>query len=135
MAEVGHSVRLIMKQSESPVKPQANSILNVLGELRKGEIVSEASSELHRVIEQTMKLGKPGEVTIKLKIEKRDDESIEIVGAVDGKAAKPSPKVTTFFVGEDGALSRNDPKQQEMFQTVDGGRKEIVEPTAVAVNE
>lgn len=110
-------------KAKSEVAP-SNSFLRTIGEVRKGELVSEASKELAMLVKAVRDTGKSGEMTIKLKI-RPSGEAMEIIGTVPApKIPKREPKATTFFDGEDGELTRNNPAQAEMFNTIEGGASE-----------
>lgn len=127
-----------MKQIEPGAAIASNSFVRMLGELRKGAVVSDASAELAHVVEEVKKTGIAGELTIKLKINPNDDgETVAIVDKIDSKVPKAAKRATNFWIGEDGTLLRENPKQTEMFGTVDGGKLASPEPATVAaaVNE
>lgn len=100
----------------------SNSFVRTLGELRKGCAVTDASNELARVVQEVERVGKPGKLVVTLIIRPNaDGETVGIEDSIDAKIPKATKKETNFFIGEDGQLLRNDPKQKELFGTVEGG--------------
>lgn len=117
----------------------SNLFLRTIGELRKGSTASEASDELAKVVREVQRTGKPGEVSLRLKIRPSGDgESVRIEDDVTGKCPRLDRKATSFFTGEDGSLHRDNPNQPEMFQLIEGQAQaaaEASEEPAVAVNQ
>lgn len=115
-----------------------NSFLRTLAELRKGGAVTDASNDLAAVVKAVRKTGRPGELTIKLKVRAHaDGETITIEDSIAPKAPRKATKATSFFDGEDGVLSRENPDQPEMFTSIEGGKGEEIATTstpAAAVN-
>jgi hypothetical protein len=115
-----------------------NSFLRTLAELGRGSAVTEASNDLATLVKAIRKTGKPGELTIKLKVRPHaDGESLTFDYAITPKVPRKSGKSTSFYDTEDGGLQRDNPNQPEMFATIEGGKGEEVTPeaTAQAVNE
>lgn len=120
-----------MNQTTKPDAMASNSFMRMLGELRGGSAVTDASAELAHVVEEVKKTGMAGELTIKLKVNPNDDgETLGIVYKIESKVPKKSKPATNFWVGNEGQLLREDPRQQEMFATVDGGA--LAEPEYAA---
>lgn len=115
-----------------PIEEQivSNSLLRTLIELRKGSVVTKASEDLARLVQEVQRLGKPGELKIVLKVRPNDDGvTLAIEAGVDAKMPKPNQKATTFFPNEAGQLFREDPTQKELpFGVVQGGVED--EPAA-----
>lgn len=113
-----------------------NSFLRTLAELRKGGAVTDASNDLAEVIKGVRKTGRPGELTIKLKVRAHaDGETITIEDVVTPKVPRKATKATSFFDAEDGTLTRDNPNQPEMFTTIQGGKaEEVAAPAQVAAN-
>lgn len=112
-------------KTEIPLEQQMakNSLLRTLAELRKGSVVTKASEDLARLVQEVQKLGKPGELKIVLKVRPNaDGVTLAIEAGVDAKLPKPDQKATTFFPNEEGQLFRDDPSQKDLpFGVVNGG--------------
>lgn len=107
-----------------------NSFAKTLIELRKGSVLTEASTELAALVKEVQRLGKPGEMKLTLKVRPNaDGETLEIEASVDAKQPKPDRKATTFYPDETGGLHREDPSQKELpFGVVSGGIQEETAP-------
>lgn len=103
-----------------------NSFAKSLAEVRRGGLLTECSEALSEVTKAVMETGKAGSMTITLKVRRNaDGESVEVIAPyVNKKVPRKDPQSTNFYVGEDGELLRDHPKQQEMFN--------VVEPEAAA---
>ena len=117
----------------------SNTFMRTYGELRKGTAMTEASAELARVVQEVQNTGMPGELKITLKVEPNGEQEVAIIDRVEAKIPKKANRKTHFFIGSEGQLQRDDPRQTEMFGTLDGGKTVAqhapVEAEAVAVNE
>lgn len=93
-------------------------ITDVLREIRKGRAVDLASRQLAEVVRAVEETGKPGEVTITLKV-KPDEETgvLKLSPSVKCKVPQPDIGEAVFFAATDGSgdLLRTDPRQKEMF--------------------
>lgn len=100
----------------------ANSFCRTIGELRRGQTVTEASSDLAELVKKVQETGRPGELILKLKIRpSADGESVGIEDEVSTKMPRKAKKATTFYYADDdGSLSRENPNQREMFAVVEG---------------
>lgn len=89
---------------------------DTLREYRRGALVDEATAALAEVVKGVMQTGKPGSVTLTLKVshQKGDRTVMELAGEVNGKPPKEALPVAIFYADDDGALFRADPKQREM---------------------
>ena len=110
----------------------SNTFLRTLAELRRGQEASALSDALTDLVKQVRETGKSGSLTMKLSVRPcADGETLGIKVEHTCKLPKPETKETTFFAGEDNILTRDNPRQKELFTTIEGGKSE---PTAVAVN-
>lgn len=82
----------------------------------RGSVNDEATAELADVVEAVTQLGKPGKVTIEVTVEPSGATGQAVVVAAKVKTKKPeaAPEAGLFFVGEHGALHRNDPYHPQM---------------------
>lgn len=119
-------------KTKDETTPPANFFLRTISELRRGLAVNEASEELAAVVKEVKRTGKPGEVTLKLKLTPSGDgESLYIDDDLSAKAPKMPRRSTTFFMTEEGGLQRDNPKQTEMFGVVDQATVEETNDHAV----
>jgi hypothetical protein len=99
-------------------------ITDILRQIRKGVGVTEASEQMQEVIKACMATGKPGELTIKLKVtpdkaatgrQMVSSAQFEVEMGVTSKMPKlPIPKAI-FFGTVEGELLRDDPEQSPLF--------------------
>lgn len=100
---------------------------------RKGDFASEISDKLAEVSKAAIETGKPGTVTIKIKVKPMQGlEAVAIEDKVTATIPEGDPTRAVFYINDDGDLERNDPKQRELpLQTIEGGKKD--EPIAKAI--
>lgn len=97
-------------------EPQDFAVL--LTGLDKGRPIKDLSAAMQDVVQAVTETGKPGKVqlTITVKQQKGVDGSAVLVAAdVRKTAPKFDPKTTLYFADEDGALSRTNPDQPNLF--------------------
>jgi ribosomal protein S28E/S33 len=100
-------------------------ITDILREIRKGRAVDLASQRMAEIVQAVDETGKPGEltITIKVKPEKGGGSQKVIQVAVKAKIPEVDLPEGVFFSDGDGDLHRTDPAQNEMF-TEAAGRSE-----------
>jgi hypothetical protein len=107
--------------TDTPEEVQIRPFAAVLAELAKGQIHTDASEQLHRLVDAVQEHGKEGTLTVKLTVGPiaKDDTSVLVVKAtVDSKPPKTAPS-SAYFVDGTGNLSRRDPRQGELpFEVV-----------------
>lgn len=98
--------------------------VNTLMEMRNGKVAADISIEFAEVYGAVLDTGGKGQITITIDITPtRADMSAGRIKEVSFehsvKLKKPKHPIgpSTFFVTEDGNLSRTDPEQMEMFST------------------
>lgn len=96
-------------------------VMGVLVQIARGQAIEEVNREFNHVYEQVRENGGTGEVTIKIKVEatgwnQRSGQLAEvaITHSVGTKSPRRKLGKSTFFVTNDGDLSRNDPAQMEL---------------------
>jgi hypothetical protein len=82
-------------------------------ELGRGRVEKQADDALRSLVEQIRLTGKPGSLTLSLKIKPngKNAESVTVEPTVTAKAPTAEPEATFMFVAEDCTLSRRDPRQ------------------------
>ena len=93
---------------------------DILSQIRRGLVVTELTTALAEVCEAVIDTGKPGELTLKIKIKPPKGQGIQVTlsPTVSAKTPKVDMPDGIFFVGAGGDLLRNDPDQKEMFAPV-----------------
>lgn len=92
-------------------------ITDVLREVRQGRAVVQGSRLLAEVVQAVDETGKPGEVTITIKVKPEKGGGSQKTLSVVVKAKKPEADIpeAVFFSDPEGDLHRDDPTQHEMF--------------------
>lgn len=86
----------------------------LLASQRKGALIAEAQDKLSSVVKACIATGKPGSITIKLKIRQGDEDSVVIEDEIKQNAPEKSKHGCSFFCDENGLLYRDNPKQPEL---------------------
>jgi hypothetical protein len=101
--------------------------LAILQRLAGGYLIEELAAALTVTAEEVVATGKPGTVTLSLKVSTRNQGDPLIV--VEEQIARAAPKKdakAAFFYALDGDLHRDDPRQARLdFRTVDRETGEI----------
>ena len=100
------------------------SFIAALQGIRDGALVVMLSEELQDVITSVVENGKPGSLTLKLKIEPNGDNAVTIVSDVSAKQAKAGIGKAIFYADPGGNLHRRDPRQGDMLDTLARTREE-----------
>lgn len=89
------------------------TISDILAELDEGQTAERATALLAEVVQAVMETGKKGRLTISLAVSKQNKMAML---KADIKATKPEPatEASMFFVDDEGALRRDDPRQQKL---------------------
>lgn len=99
---------------------------DTLGDLGRGSVYEELGLGLSDLASAVREHGKVGELTLKLKPVGEGQVTVETALAV--KAPQPPRPSTIMFVGKDGSLMRQDPRQQTMdLKVVDQPEEEARE--------
>lgn len=82
----------------------------------KGRAHDELSAKLNEAVEAVKRLGKGGEVALKVSISpiKGNDEVVRVETNVTSKLPK-EPVTSMWYADDDGSLHRNDPKQHPLW--------------------
>lgn len=96
--------------------------LQLLVEMRSGQVAQDVNAKFNEVLAAVLETGGKGELTVKIKFAPSKlgmgGAVLEIETEHECKAKKPELAVgkAVFFVGRDGALTRDDPAQSAMFE-------------------
>lgn len=98
-----------------------NDLLSLLLDMRNGQVASDVNAKFNEVLQAVLETQGKGELTLKLFIK---PSKLAMGGAVvevetehECKMKKPELAVgrATFFVTQEGRLTRDDPSQEAMF--------------------
>jgi hypothetical protein len=81
--------------------------------IRKGALVNELTEKLAEVVAGVMQFEKPGELVLKLKVIRENDEMVFLKDEVAVKVPEADRTPTWMFATEDGGLARK-PTDEEL---------------------
>lgn len=82
-----------------------------LEQYKKGEVDGELTHELRTLIEAVQDTGKPGAITLTLKVSRKGDRQVTIIEDVKVSTPRHSRSESIYFVDQHLNLQRNDPRQ------------------------
>jgi hypothetical protein len=87
---------------------------DTFGELAHGQFLSEVTEAVYNIVAAVMETRKPGELKIKLKFTPTGKGTVNVDADFDAKEPEHDRETTTFFVGKDFSLQRQDPNQPRL---------------------
>lgn len=92
-------------------------ITDMLRDVRKGQLVNQATEEMNALVRAVLDTGMKGELTITLKVKPNKNTTDQVVISSEVKTKTPRLGVADaiFFTDAEGDLHRSDPNQKEMF--------------------
>lgn len=99
-------------------KPEADvvrgDVLEVLRQVRSGDLVFEMTQELEKVVAGVRETGNGGSLTLKISIApiKAGSTALNVQGDVTAKIPKQQHDASIFFATEKNTLQRTDPRQR-----------------------
>lgn len=87
---------------------------DVLGELAGGTTHERMTELLAEVVTAVQEIGKPGELSLSLKIKPNGTGGVAVEDVVKAKNPEAPRGQTLFFTDADGGLHRRDPRQQDL---------------------
>lgn len=112
-----------MKQT-IPTEPTEvdQSFVLLLQQHRLGGALNELGQALRTITDAALLTGNPGGITLKIAIDPTKSGAVEILDDIKVTLPKAEKVSSLFFVGEGGALLRNNPNQLEMpLRSIEGG--------------
>lgn len=82
-----------------------------LEQYKKGEIDGELTHELRTLIEAVQETGKPGTITLTLKVSRKGERQVNVIEDVKVKTPTHDRSETIYFVDQHLNLQRNNPDQ------------------------
>ena len=111
-------------------------LVQFLLDMRSGQVATDCNQKFNEVLEAVLATGLKGELTIKLFLKPSKmgmgGAVIEVETEHEAKMKKPELAIgrSFFFVTKDGALTRDDPDQQAMFEQQQAEEREDAGRTA-----
>jgi len=106
-----------MNESTPPPAPNGNAFDVLLHDLKRGKVLRELNEALPSCVQAVRKFGKPGVLTLTLKIapaKGSDATQVTVTAATQVKAPTAIPHSGIYFTTEEGGVQKNDPDQSEM---------------------
>lgn len=121
-----------MESNDAPAQPQRapKTFLQTLQDHHYGHTADEATNLLAECIAESARTGKATELTMKVKIkpESKAAGRYAVLVETTNKLPKREIEAAIMFVGPDGNLTNNDPRQQSL-----PGMRVVDKPVAPAV--
>lgn len=113
-----------------------NSIVTFLQHQRAGAAMDDLSIALRQVMSAVKATHKKGKVTLEITVEPTAGAHLQFYDVVTVKAPQPARECGVFYLGENGELSRQDPRQREFrFGVTTGGASAPVAEVKPAVGQ
>jgi hypothetical protein len=87
---------------------------DVLGEIENGALLHELTEAVYNVIAAVMDTRKPGRIKLALEFSPTGKGTVNVDAKFDAVEPEHDRPTTTFFVGNDFSLQRNDPRQPRL---------------------
>lgn len=93
---------------------ECNPVIFALRNLDAGSVMNEAGDKLSQLRADVLRRQGKGQMTIKIDVAPYRGEALEMEMTIAVRAPREERQRSIFFVGSDGNLSRNDPRQREL---------------------
>lgn len=100
------------------------NFVETLALIRDGQLVIQCTDDLQDLITAVVEHGKPGTLTLKLKVEPNGDNAVTIISEVKTSVPKPAVGKAIFYADQGGNLSRRDPRQRDIEDITGSKSKE-----------
>ncbi|ORE94118.1 hypothetical protein ATO13_08591 [Stappia sp. 22II-S9-Z10] len=94
----------------------ARPFADVLREMHRGEFYDEVTDELGQLVEAVQETGKPGVLTLKIRVSPNSAGTVKVAGDVKASLPQQPRGESLFFVSGTGGLVRHDPRQSDIFE-------------------
>lgn len=92
------------------------TVIDLLKQIDRGHMVLDMEEACREVVSASKEHEKQGEVTLKIKFDPDPKTgAMRVNYDLKKKVPEKKPMASIFFVCDDGTLSRQDPRQKEMF--------------------
>lgn len=98
-------------------KKEVPQLSHVLHQINHGALADEAAALLADLVQEVSHIGRKGTLTLAIEVAPftGGGDTVQLSGKVSVKAPSRDPHAGVFFYTEDGALSRNDPSRNTLF--------------------
>jgi hypothetical protein len=96
----------------------AQSLTDIMGNIRGGFALHKAGEKLNELVLAVKETGKKGSITLTIEVapDKNDENVVSVAPSVKTKIPEKGFTPGVFFATDTGELTREDPRQQEMFK-------------------
>jgi hypothetical protein len=102
-----------MNTPKATPAPAGNFVAMLQGKVT-GETLASLDAKLSALVERVQETGRPGSLTYKLKVTPNARKGVKLVDRAEVKLPEENEGVSFFWVGQGGALLKNDPNQTEL---------------------
>lgn len=103
-----------MNKPASDQPAPAGNFIALLQGVTGGVALHQLDHELAALVQKVQEAGRAGTLTYKVKVLPNAKQGVRVETAVDVKEPKLETGVSFFWVGQGGALLKNDPNQTEL---------------------
>ena len=98
-------------------KRQVPQIAHVLAQVNHGALADEAAALLADLVQEVSHIGRKGTLTLTIEVAPftGGGDTVQLSGKVAVKAPSRDPHAGVSFFDDNGALSRNDPRMNTLF--------------------
>ena len=102
-------------------KQEVPQLAHVLAQINRGALADEAAALLAGLVQEVSHVGRKGTLTIKIEVAPftGGGDTVRLSGKTTVTPPARDPHAGVFFFDEDGGLSRNDPRQNTLFDDKD----------------
>lgn len=90
------------------------SIAELIGEIENGQFADDLTDEIYKIIAAVKDTRKGGKLKIAITFSPTGRESVEVDASFDATIPEHDRPSTTFFIGKDNTLHRDDPGQPRL---------------------
>ena len=111
---------------QQAAKEEVPQLAHVLAQVNRGALADEAAALLADLVQEVTHIGRKGTLTVTLEVKPftGGGNTVQLSGKVSVTPPSRDPHAGVFFFDEDGALSRNDPTLQTLFNVKEDGAPE-----------
>ena len=105
-------------------KKEVPQIAHVLAQINHGALADEAAAMLADLVQEVTHIGRKGKLTLTIQVAPftGNNDTVQLSGKAVVTPPAHDPHAGVFFFTGDGALSRNDPRMNTLFDTEGDGQ-------------
>lgn len=107
-------------ETQTAVPERPGQFVATIKELSQKRLLSELDEDILRLVAAVQKNGGVGTLTVKLKFRAMGDNEMGVLPDVKVELPKKAKNASTFFVTEEGILTRDNPDQDKLPGMLNG---------------